>query len=316
MKLIISLTSSNRWTWSIIPLVMLVLPGCYREEPDVAAVERVFGGTGLGQGEFSYPRAIAVSPVDGRVYVVDKSPTGRIQRFGPDGRYEHQWSMPEAANGKPTGLCVDKQNRIWVADTHYHRVVVFDRDGRELLRFGEQGEGPGQFTFPTNVAIDRDGNAYVGEYGGNDRISKFSSEGKYLFSFADKNSGTAWVERPAGLVFDENGDLWVADACHHRICRYNHEGQFLSAFGSPGTLPENLNYPYGLTLEKGGSILVADRNNNRIARFNRDGRFRGSWGTQGRARGQILQPWGVAVGKDGLIYCLDSWNNRVQVINW
>jgi DNA-binding beta-propeller fold protein YncE len=310
------LTVPNRWRWSVVLLAIAALPGCYREEPDVAAVDAVFGTTGLGPGEFSYPRAIAISPVDGRVYVVDKSPTARIQRFGPDGRYEHQWPMSEAANGKPTGLCVDQQNRVWVADTHYHRVVVFDRDGHELLRFGEQGEGPGQFTFPTNVAVDRDGNAFVGEYGGNDRISKFSPEGKYLFSFADKSSGAGWVERPAGLVFDESGELWVADSCHHRICRYDREGKFLAAFGSPGGLPENLNYPYGLALEKRGTVLVADRGNNRIARFSRDGRFLGSWGTHGRARGQISQPWGVAVGKDGLIYCLDSWNNRVQVIDW
>jgi DNA-binding beta-propeller fold protein YncE len=292
------------------------LSGCYREEPDVAAVEFIFGSTGLGPGEFSYPRAIAVSPVDGCVFVVDKSPTARIQRFSPDGRYEHQWSMPEAANGKPTGLCVDEQNRIWVADTHYQRVVVFDREGRELRRFGEKGEGPGQFVFPTTVAIDRDGAAYVGEYGGNDRISKFSPEGKYMFSFADKASGDGWVERPAGMVFDESGVLWVTDTCHHRVCRYDREGKFLSAIASPGTRPENLNYPYGLALEQNGSILVADRGNNRIVRYSRDGRFLGGWGSHGRGPGQITQPWGVAVSGRGVIYCLDSWNNRIQAIHW
>ncbi len=295
-------------------MASVVLAGCDDGDSDAANVDAVFGGPGLGFGEFSYPRAIAVSPVDGRVFVVDKS--ARIQRFSPSGEYEHVWRMPEFENGKPTGLMIDSQNRVWVPDTHYHRVVVFDRDGGELFRFGSRGEGPGQFIFPTAVALDRDGNIYVGEYGDNDRISKFSPTRQYLFSFADKASGDAWVQRPADIVIDESDVLWVTDACHHRICRYDRDGKFLSAFGSPGAGPRNLNYPYGLVLEKGGTVLVADRGNNRIVRLNRNGEFQASWGSPGRAVGQILQPWDLALTKDGRIYCLDSWNNRVQLIDW
>jgi DNA-binding beta-propeller fold protein YncE/ABC-type molybdate transport system permease subunit len=302
--------------WCVALAVIALLAGCERADPDVTAVDAVFGGPGLGTGEFSYPRGIAVSPVDGCVFVVDKSPTARIQRFSPDGEYEHQWCMPEAKNGKPTGLYVDRHNRVWVPDTHYHRVITYDRDGRELFRFGARGEGPGEFIFPTDVVLDREGNIYVGEYGDNDRISKFSPDREYLFSFADKASGEGRVERPTGLAIDEDNTLWVADACHHRICRYGPDGRFLRAFGSPGTERDNLNYPYGLVLEGSGTLLVADRGNNRIVRFDRAGNFVGSWGIHGRDRGQISQPWGVAVAEDGRVYCLDSWNNRVQLIDW
>jgi DNA-binding beta-propeller fold protein YncE len=296
-------------------LILLLLVGCDRESGDGAAVKKVFGGTGLGPGEFSYPRAIAVSPRDGCVFVVDK--TARIQRFSVDGEYQTQWRMPEWANGKPTGLYVDPfKGFVWVADTHYGRVIVFDRDGREQFRFGERGEGPGQFIFPTNVAIDREEYIYVGEYGGNDRISKFSPQRHYIMSFGDKTSGDAWVERPTTLAFDENDVLWVADACHHRICRFDRNGRFLAAFGAPGASPDKLNYPYGLALEQRGTILVADRCNNRLVRYDRAGKPLATWGTPGRAVGQVQQPWSVAVGQGGRVYCLDSWNNRVQVLDW
>jgi hypothetical protein len=49
----------------------------------------VFGGVGLGPGEFSYPRAITAEP-SGAVYVVDKA--GRVQRFAADGA--SRWGYP------------------------------------------------------------------------------------------------------------------------------------------------------------------------------------------------------------------------------
>jgi DNA-binding beta-propeller fold protein YncE len=279
-----------------------------------SAVKAVFGTTGFGSGEFSYPRAIAVSQVDSRVFVVDK--TARIQRFSPDGAFECLWRMPEFRNGKPTGLSVDRQNRVWVADTHYSRVICFDREGSELFRFGSSGEGPGQFIFPTTVLLDHEGFIYVGEYGGNDRISKFDPDRKYLFSFADRTSGDGWVDRPTEILLDESNVLWVADACHRRICRYDRDGRWLSAFAVGEEEPSSLSFPYGMAFDPSGRLLVADRGRSRVLRLDRSGKVLGTWGSPGRAEGHLLQPWGVAVGGDGRVYCLDSWNDRVQVIDW
>ncbi|HKQ49104.1 MAG TPA: hypothetical protein VJZ71_13620 [Phycisphaerae bacterium] len=315
--IIVALLFPLRWRVRRAALVLICaigLVGCDSQPRSEGRVDSVFGGPGLSPGEFSYPRALAVSPVDGCVYVVDK--TARIQRFSATGEYQHQWRMPEWTNGKPTGLFVDRTDQLWVADTHYARVMAFDRDGKEMLRFGRHGEGPGEFTFPCSVAVGPDDLVYVGEYGGNDRVNKFTREGTFVGAFADKASGPAWVERPVGLVFDESGDLWVADACHHRICRFGRDGKLLSTFGQPGSEAGQLNYPYGLALEAGGTILVADRGNNRIVRFDRAGKYLGHWGGPGRAVGQLAQPWGVAVSAKGLIYALDSWNNRIQVVEW
>ena len=299
---------------AIVASFLLPISACDRDQPDVRAVRKIFGASGTGQGEFSYPRGIAVSPVDGCVYVVDK--TARIQRFSPDGDFQCIWQMPEWERGKPTGLSVDKQNRVWVPDTHYARVWAFDRDGHELLRFGSLGRGPGQFIFPTCVAIDRDGIIYVGEYGDNDRISKFTPDGRYLSSFADPDSGDAAVQRPTEMVFDENDVLWVADACHHRVCRFSRDGKLLSQIPLAGLDEISLNYPYGLFLEPGGTFVIADHGNNRIVRYAREGKQVATWGSPGRGPGQIIQPWDTARGLDGRIYVLDSWNNRVQMINW
>ncbi len=288
------------------------LPG--HRADDASRVITSFGRPGVSPGQFSYPRAIAVSPVDGRVFVVDKR--ARVQRFDADGRHETEWRMPDSEFGKPTGLHVDHRNRLWVADTHYARVICYDRNGTELFRFGSYGEGPGQFIFPECVFVDRDDFIYVGEYGGNDRISKFSPKGEYLFSFADKSCGEGWSDRPTEILLDEAGVLWVADSCNHRISRYSSDGKFLGSYRLEGAGADAPCYPYGMGFDSSGALIIADRGNSRLLRLSREGALLGTWGSPGRAIGQILQPWGVAIGARGRIYCLDSWNNRVQVLEW
>lgn len=282
---------------------------------DAGDVEFIFGKVGRNDGEFDYPRAMAISPVDNAVFVIDKA--ARVQRFSARGEHEKTWRMPEWENGKPTGVYVDEKNRVWVADTHYYRIIVFDRDGKELFRFGSRGNGPGEFIFPTAIARDVDGNVYISEYGGNDRINKFTPDLKYIRSFANKESGAGWTDRPQSMLFDDAGVLWVADSCGHRICRYSRDGKFLGALTPTRDGKEDpLNYPFGLTFDHDGNLLIADRGHSRIVRMAKDGRELGSWGSVGRDLGQLTQPWSVAVGKNGLVYCLDSWNNRVEVIDW
>jgi sugar lactone lactonase YvrE len=287
---------------------------CNGSSADASRVEFEFAHRGLGGGEFSYPRNLAVSPVDGAVFVVDK--TARIQRFSADGEFETGWKTPAKEFGKPTGLCVDRRNLVLVADTHYSRVMVYDRDGNEVTRFGAGGEGPGQFIWPTNIAVDSKGCVFVGEYGGNDRISRFTPDYAYEFSFAHGDARDGGTNRPQGLAFDARDTLWVADASHHRICRYSRDGKFLGAFGAMGEGEGEFRFPYDVAVFGDGTLAISDYGNNRVARIDQQGKWLGTWGKIGRRPGEIRHAWSLDVGGNGLLYVLDSWNNRVQVVNW
>ncbi len=290
---------------------LLLITGC--EPPPITAngVVGIFGSLGKTQGEFMYPRAIAAEP-DGSLFVVDK--TGRIQRFDRKGKFETSWTMPDFKAGKPVGLSVHPDGRLFVADTHYHRVMVFDRDGLKLAEFGREGTGPGEFLLPTDVAFDAEGLIYVSEYQGNDRITKWSADFKYLAAFGEEPIEEKRLARPSALAVDDEQTLWVADACNHRLIRFSLDGQVLAVFGSMGDEPGQMRYPYDLSISPSGEIMVCEYEGYRLQWFSKDGTSTRVWGEQGRKPGQLFAPWAATYGPGDRVYIVDSLNARVQIV--
>ena len=292
--------------------VFFALSGCGGDgrngEPKVMSA---FGKTGAGPGEFLYPRAMDLGS-DGSVFVVDK--TGRIQHLTSDGQCLGVIRMPQIDAGKPTGISLHKDGRLFVADTHYHRVVIFSREGKIIGEFGKYGEDGGCFIYPTDVAFSPDGRIFVSEYGGNDRISVFTANGEFLSSFGSPGTAEGQFSRPAALCIDEaNERLYVADACNHRIAVYDLDGQLTGYFGSAGRGPDQLRYPYGLSLLPDGTIVVCEYGNNRLQLFSPQGESLAVYGQSGRELGRLAYPWSVAVDSHRRAYVVDAGNNRIQV---
>jgi DNA-binding beta-propeller fold protein YncE len=304
-----------RWLMMVIILSACVInvAGCDDKSysSDGPQVVDTFGRTGRGQSEFVYPRSIDITG-DGCLFIVDK--TGRIQRLSSKGDFLGCFQMPLIETGKPTGLSVGPNGNLYVADTHYHRVVVFSPQGEILHAFGSFGQDNGCFIYPTDVAFSQDGRIFVGEYGGNDRISVFDEQGEFLYCFGSPGSGEGQLARPAALCIDKVHDcLYVADACNHRIAIYKLDGTLLGYIGSAGREQGQLRYPYDLTLLPNGTLVVCEYGNNRLQLFDSNGNSLAVYGGPGRQLGQLAYPWGVAVDSDRRAFVVDAGNNRIQV---
>ena len=294
--------------------IALAVPSCSPPtdamDPAPVSADVVFGSAGAIPGRFDYPRAIALDSNRSEIVVIDKS--ARVQRFDLDGKYVGGWRMPKWENGKPTGVAVARDGRIYVADTHYHRVAVFDEKGRELFAFGSYGEEPGQFIYPTDVAFGPEGTLFVAEYGGNDRIQVFDKDGGFLREFGSMGPAIDQFSRPQGIVWDDDlGELFIADAINHRIVVSDQFGAVKRVLGGAGRDAGRFAYPYDLALLGDGSLVVVEFGNNRIQRIDAaDGSCLGLWGGTGREAGRLRYPWGIDAG-DGVLAVLDSGNSRV-----
>ena len=291
--------------------------GCTDVTPPGEA-ELVWGRLGSRDGQFQKPRAMAVT-ADDRVFVVDM--TARIQAFSPEGEYLHSWRMPKFDTGKPTGINVDRDGNILVADTHNFRIMIYTPEGEFVKQIGgEEGLEFGQFSLVTDCVQDSQGNYFISEYGMRDRIHKVSPDGEtVLAEYGEHGEEPGNFRRPQSLLMDENDHLWVADAVNHRIQVFDTTDEetgfkLIKTIGEEGNEPGQLKYPYGIDFDPEGNLLVAEFGNHRVQKLSRDGESLGTWGTNGREVGQTHNPWGVRCDSEGRIHVLDTYNHRVQVI--
>ena len=237
---------------------------------------------------------------------------GRVLVYAQGGDLLRKWEMPAYDVGKPEGICVMKDGRIAVTDTHYHRVVFFDRDGQVLGMHGEHGREAGQFVYPVAITQDPDENYYICEYGDNDRVQKFAVDGTLLLEFGSFGTELGQFQRPSGIVWDDHL-IYVADAINNRIQVFTDTGEFRNVLSYQDKLPR-LHYPYDMVTGLDGQLFVVEYGAGRVTELTKAGQVLSRWGESGSAKGQLATPWGLAMNGKGHIVVADTGNRRLVEI--
>ena len=234
-----------------------------------------WGVAGSDDGQLKKPSGIRFDKED-NLYVVD-SGNSRVQKFTKDGRYLAQWGQAGHGEGQfnlPWGIAIDNNGDVYVADWRNDRVQKFTADGRFLAEFGSAepaqfrsphiswsspdkaedgselraGAGVGEFSRPTGVAVDKDGDIYVADWG-NDRVQVLTSDGRYITTFLGNAGLSKWgadkinanpsmiVERalvrdttpeqrmwrPTAVAVDDQGRIMILDTNRTRMQIYQKE---------------------------------------------------------------------------------------------
>jgi DNA-binding beta-propeller fold protein YncE len=119
-----------------------------------------FGQHGTGNGEFNLPTEVHAK--GGIVAVVDAM-NFRVQLFDRDGNFKGLIGSTGGPGGdiyRPKGIAIDSEDHIYVVESEWGLVQVFDREGRLLYHFGN-GTGFGQFLLPSGLFIDKNDRIYL-----------------------------------------------------------------------------------------------------------------------------------------------------------
>lgn len=171
----------------------------------------------------------------------------------------------------PHGIYVDQEGNVWVTDPLPpdgrgkggkvgQQVTKLSPDGKILLQLGTlkmAGNGPNQFSSPSDVVVGRNGDIFVADghgEGTNERIMKFDKKGKFIKQWGKPGNGaggTGEFSSLHALAMDSRGRLFIGDRDNNRIQIYDQDGKYLDCW-------YQFSRPSGIFIDADDNIFVTD----------------------------------------------------------
>jgi len=160
-----------------------------------------------GEGQLAEPHYIAAGR-DGTMLVADRD-AHQVLRFDRAGKLvqalgKRHWPSLDAPFNHPTAAAEAADGEIYVADGYGNSSVHrFAADGTLIKTWGGPGSGPGAFTTPHAIAVDRRNRVLVGARE-NNRVQLFDRAGNYLVEWGD-------FYHPMQIWIDDRDLVFVTD---------------------------------------------------------------------------------------------------------
>ncbi len=248
----------------------------------------------------------------------------------------------------PCGMAFDASGSLYFADSGNHRIRKINTDGiiSNVVGYAYGGFGgddaaavDAHVYFPTDVALDTQGNLFIADYG-NHRVRKVDTSGKITtyaggaagFAGDGAEAAKAQFNSPIAISIDRNNNLYISDYLNQRIRKISSSGSVSTVAGS-GTggfkgdngaaTSADVYYPRGLASDSGGNLVIADMYNQRVRRINSSGSIatvagNGAFqfgGDSGQAlQAQMNQPSAAVMDRSGNLYIADTANHRVRKV--
>jgi len=225
---------------------------CFNRSPEHPVVVFDRDGNYLhswGAGQFAFPHTIRADERD-NLWLVDRehgqmlyfTRTGELLRtIGTRGYRSDTGVDPSDTSSSayknvthgggpfnlPTDIALTPGGEMFVTDGYGNaRVHKFAADGTHLLSWGEPGPGPGQFSLPHGVWIDRHGRVLVCDRE-NDRVQVFDQQGQFLRVWPAKLIG------PAVFYVDGDDIVYIPEHNGGLLSVLTLEGERLAQWGDP-----------------------------------------------------------------------------------
>lgn len=216
---------------------------------------------------------------DFRSHVVEKhSPDGKL--LLTLGEANKPGCDDRLFNG-PTDVAFLPNGDAFISDGYGNRRVAhFDREGRFVKAWGEEGTGPGQFALPHAIAIDSKSRLYVADRN-NGRIQVFTPQGDLLAVWDD-------LIMPWGLAVTGNDEIWVCGSSRVRqpggqglvvspppdqlLVKLGPDGKVrlripLDTIAAPPGKPGEVDWVHAIAVDSQGNLYLGDIQGKRAQKF-------------------------------------------------
>jgi len=206
---------------------------------------------------------VGVAWVRNRLYVTDAG-RGEVIVLDSSGAFVTRWG--KSYFQRPVGIAATPSpERLLIVDGGAHRLYLTTTEGMLIRGIGQRGSGPGEFNFPSHVAVR--GEVLAVADSGNFRVQILDLRGQCLSTIGQKGDGAGDFALPKGIAMDGRGNLYVVDAQFENVQIFNGDGQLLLAFGEEGEGLGQFSLPSGIVIDGKNWIWVADSGNRRIQVF-------------------------------------------------
>lgn len=261
----------------------------------VAAAEPILEFLGASDVALENPHDLKLS-LDGRFLFVSDTGNNRVAVLDP-GSLKLIDTFGDDHQSGTHDVDFDQKGRLYVADTHNHRVTVYELDGP---RGKLVDEFSGRLRKPEGVLVHPNGRIYVAGAGSGNVLAY--EDGQVV----DELTGLA---SPHDLELAPEGDIWLADAGNDRMLLLSPDLEIKRELSGA---PYNFDGVRYQDVLPDGTLIAADKYSHQVKIIAPDGALLLSVGT-GKAEkgpGKFTTPEGVEL--DGTtLWISDSGNDRV-----
>ena len=174
-----------------------------------------FGGEGNLDHQLRDPLGLSVDRNE-NIIVADKG-NKVIKTFSPSGQFLHTLGEGEGEGFTSPRHCIQYDKYLIVSDAGENCIKVFDIKGNFLHKFGNKGNGDGEFNSPRFLSVNKAGHLMVCDRE-NDRVQVFELSGKFITKFEERaGSGPGELQGPTSIAVLSDGRIVVADWLNNRI---------------------------------------------------------------------------------------------------
>ncbi len=214
-------------------------------------------------------------------------------------------NTPSGSLQNAVALDLDSQGNIYIVDQGRHRLIKFDSNGNFIKEIGGFGDGPEQFSSPTDVCARRTLNIFVADYN-NNRIVRFDAHLNYLSEFIADSDNLLYFEMPLSVAVTGQYDIFVLEDLNKRIIKLNRFNQPLVSFGDASDNLGKLLEPYQLAISEEGEIFVSDLGAKSVVVFDYLGNF-----LYEIRHPDFVQPSGISTNLGNDLLVVDSETHKI-----